>query len=135
MPKKKPMSIMNKYKFWTGSKMLTEGFFINSDGTVWAWVDYRMTDSFVLKGKLLSFTGLVSNGIEIYEGDWCRAEFRTKEGIQIIQGHIIMDDFMWCIDCTGSVGDDIFSINRPYNFEVIGNIYENPELLGSLGNL
>lgn len=83
-------------------------------------------------GNTTEFTGrLDMHGKEIYEGDWCRAEFRTKDGIQVIQGHIIMDEFMWCIDCTGSVGDDIFSINRPHNFEVIGNIYENPELFGS----
>ncbi|MFZ1751424.1 MAG: YopX family protein [Saprospiraceae bacterium] len=70
------------------------------------------------------------NGVDIYEDDWCRAEFRTKEGIQVIQGRIIMDEYMWCIDCTGSVGDDIFSINRPHNFDVIGNVFQNPELLG-----
>ena len=79
---------------------------------------------------LMEFTGLHSkNGKEIYDGDWCTAEFRTKEGIQVIQGRIIMDEYMWCIDCTGCIGDNIFSINRPHNFEVIGNIYENPELI------
>lgn len=81
---------------------------------------------------VMSSTGLKDkNGNDIYEGDWCRAMFRTKDGIQVIQGQIIMYEFMWCIDCTGSVGDDIFSINRPHDFEVIGNIYENPELLNN----
>lgn len=81
-------------------------------------------------GTLMQFTGLTDkNGKDIYEDDWCEAEFRDRHGITVIQGRIIMDDFMWCIDCRGCVGDDIFSINRPHNFKVIDNIYENPELL------
>lgn len=80
--------------------------------------------------ELMQFTGLHDkNGVEIYEGDWCRAEFRGKDEITVIQGQIIIDEFMWCIDCTGCVGDNIFSINRPHNFEVIGNIYQNPNLI------
>lgn len=79
---------------------------------------------------IMQFTGLrTHDGKDIYEGDWCRAEFRGKDGLQVIQGQIIMDDFMWCINCPKESGDDIYSINRPHRFEIIGNVYENPELL------
>lgn len=95
------------------------------------WENYKEGEYFYENSQeLIQFTGLHDkNYNEIYEGDWCMAEFRTSNGIQVIQGHIIMDEFMWCIDCNGCVGDDIFSINRPHNFEIIGNIYENPDLL------
>jgi uncharacterized phage protein (TIGR01671 family) len=76
--------------------------------------------------KFMQFTGLTDkNGKEIYENDWCRAEFRDWNGITVVQGVILMDEYMWCLNFT----DDIYSINRLHNFEVIGNIYENPELL------
>lgn len=95
------------------------------------WEDYCVGEyMYDYAQEIMQFTGLHDkNGKEIYEGDWCTAKFRTKDGIEVIQGEIKMDEFMWCIDCTGCVGDDIFSINRPHDFEIIGNIYENPELL------
>lgn len=75
------------------------------------------------------FTGLLDkNGKEIYESDWCTAMFTTREGIKAIQGYIFMDEYMWCIDCTGYDGDNIFSINRPHAFEIIGNLHDSPSL-------
>lgn len=83
----------------------------------------------VIPESIGQFTGRVDGGIEIYENDWCEAKFRTKEGVQVIQGKIIMDEYMWCIDCVGSVGNDVFSINRPHDFKVLGNTTDNPELV------
>ena len=112
-----------KFRAWDSEKIIY-GVDISNNGTViQSGYEYP---SWVI----MQFTGLIDkNGKEIYEDDWCTAKFRTKNGIQVVQGRIIMDEFMWCIDCTGCVGDDIFSINRLHDFEIIGNIYENPELL------
>lgn len=79
----------------------------------------------------LEFTGLLDkNGKEIYESDWCRACFRDKEGLHYQQGIIVMDDYMWCLKIeSGDEVGEIYSINRLHDFEIIGNIYENPELI------
>lgn len=81
--------------------------------------------------KLMQFTGLQDkNGKDIYEDDWCRAEFRDKEGIHVVQGRIIMSEYMWCLDCTGTdVCPDIYSINRLHSFDLVSNVYESPELI------
>jgi hypothetical protein len=104
-----------------------EGSLVNAKNGVFILKPYR-PDYLLIKvhaHTVGEFTGLCDkNGVKVFEGDWCTAMFRTKEGIQVIQGHIMMDEFMWCVDCTGCVGDDIFSINRPHSFEVIGNIHE-----------
>ena len=116
-----------KFRVWDRDlrKMAYDNFTISPKGELsfyWQNAGFHSANSF-----LMQYTGLKDkNGKEIYEGDWCRAEYRTREGIITVQGNIVFDEFMWCVDCK----NDIFRINRLHNFEVIGNIYENPELLG-----
>ena len=68
---------------------------------------------------LMQFTGLLDkNGKEIYEGDI----IKTSIGIQVVK-----DLFCNFVIYTY---EDIDRMNQPEKYlEIIGNIYENPELL------
>jgi uncharacterized phage protein (TIGR01671 family) len=86
----------------------------------------------VFKNTIGQYTGLHDkNGKEIYEGDivYCQTKFgKAKAIIKFIDGKFVAywDSILThpqnghCIAC--------YEINK--RFEVIGNIYDNPELLG-----
>lgn len=72
--------------------------------------------------KLMQFTGLKDkNGKEIYEGDIVR--HATDEGIY----KVIFEDGGFYVK---NLFEYDFQTINEYPLEVIGNIYENPELLG-----
>lgn len=81
---------------------------------------------------LMQSTGLKDeNGKEIFEGDIVKVtdgDERTNfpdGGIGTICG--LDGIFMWYID--GQVHNGLFDISQEYYIEVVGNIYENPELV------
>ncbi|MEG0123157.1 YopX family protein [Enterococcus sp.] len=73
---------------------------------------------------LMQSTGLKDkNGVEIFEGDIVKAEItlgHTDTGVvKFERGEFKVDD----------KAEDILSFGFYYQYEVIGNIWENPELL------
>ena len=82
--------------------------------------------------EFMQSTGLKDkNDTEIYEGDIVKVTdmYRSTDfcdgGVGSITG--LHEVLMWYID--GEVQNSLYDINLSYYIKVIGNIYENPELL------
>lgn len=88
--------------------------------------DYRAVAPFSETLVLMQFTGLLDkNGKEIYEGDLVRAHYPsldTLETHQICQVVYAEPEFVMI----NGEGDDL---SLGGEVEIVGNIYENPELL------
>lgn len=111
-----------KFRAWyRDRKVMTDGF---SLGNLLKTANSQDEISFMMAqqySEIMQFTGLHDkNGKEIYEGDWVR--FRTRGGNEMIY------DVKWSDFKTGFKPSRL-TYNNHEEIEVIGNIYQNPELL------
>lgn len=127
-----------KFRIWADNKFYNKclvGNTNNANDEKWTcpmvWLEKQKEWVHCDNGIVCQYTGLHDkNGKEIYEGDivYCQTKFgKAKAIIKFIDGKFVAywDSILThpqnghCIAC--------YEINK--RFEVIGNIYDNPELL------
>lgn len=83
--------------------------------------------------EICEYTGVNDkNGNEIYEGDivWVTDSNDCTGPINTGIGMIEFWDGLWYIG--GHIQDSLYDINRIFQIEVIGNVYENAELINGM---
>lgn len=109
----------NKYRTWDGLRMTTSGIMFNTTTG-----EVEAADNM----SLMQFTGLLDkNGVEIYEGDVVTDNTYGTHSLV----RFSTEDVRSCGCCygrfagSGMIADDVIM----HDCIVIGNVYENPELL------
>jgi len=118
-----------KFRTWDKiDKKWQETFTIEE--ACWIGFGWDNTDHLIFS----QFTGLLDkNGKEIYEGDIVQIRLMDEEESLFVLTEIVWHNYKWLarsIKGKGGQGNWTYKyFDNPKNTEVIGNIYENPELL------
>jgi uncharacterized phage protein (TIGR01671 family) len=118
-----------KFRAWNGERMLImahgEGDFYIQQGKVWEY-DSCGYDSYEKEYPLMQYTGLTDkNGKEIYEDDVVKVEYDLNG---VVTWNNRSSKYIFKFPNAHSEEVDLWLMEL---CEVIGNIYENPELLES----
>ncbi len=121
------MSREIKFRAWNGwLEKFEKDFEIRREGDrLTFWIDDNENEECVQLGDIQQFTGLKDkNGVEIYEGDVVRINSDSFLDSKVIFEH-------GCFKLIEiRLGDsEAFNHFRERQLRIIGNIYENPELL------
>ena len=129
------MSRQIKFRVWIGvDRRMCYGFRINAKTGNYCWVSNGGIWHDCEEYPVMQFTGLKDvNGREIYEGDIISHAFKDdKKTIALYQ--LIQWELLPAGDCMDmeSYG---YHINPHWGgqYEVVGNIYQNPELVKKCG--
>ena len=140
------MSRVIKFRVWDGEKMITDNVVYLGDGSFAIQRDSLDWDfDFAKFGKPeligMQFTGLTDkNGVEIYEGDILALVFHDEfhnDSVSIEDGEHYCNvnvhwdgDGYWMFSENNSAWYFPQSLNECATYAVIGNIHQNPELIG-----
>lgn len=122
-----------KFRAWDGERLRK----VNTIGWVDEIVDFVTTPRYSGPAEdfsLMQYTGLKDkNGVEIYEGDVLTLKYprdrRYTVTAKVIRGTQISAMVLKFEDGFTTEEIPLYKISAEHNLEVIGNIYENPELL------
>lgn len=91
------------------------------------WIDTKYHGEIIVdKDTIGQYTGLKDeNGIEIYEGDIVRTHYIGGDGVE--NDEVIFDRGCFCVNYSEDYHPLLNEVN--HCSEVIGNIYDNSELL------
>lgn len=102
----------------------------------WYYGSYAELQTFeVIPETVGQYTGLTDkNGNKIFEGDIVKVtdDYGETNQCSCGIGYVLFYDGVWYID--NEVNDGLYDVNKIYYVEVIGNIHDNPELLGGAEN-
>lgn len=140
--RKRVKKMIPKFRAWdknTNDMVDVKTIDLEKDGSIGCIVDYNGINLDVSECILMQSTGLKDkNGVEIFEGDILKIIELTNEGISEYITDVIWEDCSFVFKSEGVEYYDSFlgafsgDPNTTYPlFEllVIGNVYENPELL------
>ena len=131
-----------KFRAWDGNQMHDSPYFFEANFHSDSPRPYRFYEDWIALEdgrnnpcEIMQFTGLKDkNGKEIYEGDIVKdlGYFERLTEEQAMDSGIAMIKYHQCGFIAHYKGIELFSveyIDFDDRFEIIGNIYENPELI------
>ena len=121
----------HKFRAWVENKMHDVYSLVTSNGSIVRIGLARFPFSHdVAPDSLMQYTGLKdNNGKDIYEGDILDCTLSFEGSTLPHRGEVVYDDTHCSFGTKNETGITLFCKHNINTREIIGNIYENPELL------